>query len=282
MHWLAFMGICNGLCIFILEIIRNESIKYNSLSCVIIYRFRKYGTDISGYWIKIDILSHQYRKSHCGDRTVIKSFYLYNGISILVRWYCNIESILDWWSSWLRLIFNYYHRAEVQGSYKKADICHFLQSYSSFYSLIHYCLIHIHINNQWWNDKVVSPISLQYFRLLWVYIQEYACQGYYISWLTSISTFHSPSRATTGTDPLPITHQVDPVGTWRVTNGTVGSRQWQVLEYRTSAFRNRDLFPLHPLRVNDVRLYNNRHSQKGIVISICLLGYPLRMGLCEG
>ena len=35
----------------------------------------------SGPWFHINMPSHQYRKSHCGDKTVIWSSYLHNGIS---------------------------------------------------------------------------------------------------------------------------------------------------------------------------------------------------------
>ena len=35
----------------------------------------------SGPWFNIKMLSYQYRKSHCGDKTVVRSSYLHNGIS---------------------------------------------------------------------------------------------------------------------------------------------------------------------------------------------------------
>ena len=35
----------------------------------------------TGPWFSIKITSYRYRKSHCGDKTVIRSSYLYNGIS---------------------------------------------------------------------------------------------------------------------------------------------------------------------------------------------------------
>ena len=34
-----------------------------------------------GLWFNIKMSSYQYRKSHCGDKTVIRSSYLHNGIS---------------------------------------------------------------------------------------------------------------------------------------------------------------------------------------------------------
>ena len=38
-------------------------------------------TRITGPWSNIKMTSYQYRKSHCGDKTVVRSSYLHNGIS---------------------------------------------------------------------------------------------------------------------------------------------------------------------------------------------------------
>ena len=35
----------------------------------------------TGPWFNIKMSSYQYRKSHCGDKTVVRSSYLHNGIS---------------------------------------------------------------------------------------------------------------------------------------------------------------------------------------------------------
>ena len=34
-----------------------------------------------GPWFNIKMLSYQYRKSHCGDKTILRPSYLHNGIS---------------------------------------------------------------------------------------------------------------------------------------------------------------------------------------------------------
>ena len=39
-----------------------------------------YGSE-SGPWFNKKILSYQYRKSHCGDKTILRPSYLHNGIS---------------------------------------------------------------------------------------------------------------------------------------------------------------------------------------------------------
>ena len=36
---------------------------------------------IPGPWFNIKMPSYQYRKSHCGDKTILRSSYLHNGIS---------------------------------------------------------------------------------------------------------------------------------------------------------------------------------------------------------
>ena len=35
----------------------------------------------TGQWFNINMLSYQYRKSHCGDKTILRPSYLHNGIS---------------------------------------------------------------------------------------------------------------------------------------------------------------------------------------------------------
>ena len=37
--------------------------------------------DLPGAWINIKMPSYQYRKSHCGDKTILRPSYLHNGIS---------------------------------------------------------------------------------------------------------------------------------------------------------------------------------------------------------
>ena len=47
----------------------------------------------SGGWFNIKMASYQYRKSHCGEKTILRPSYLHNvGLSILVRWHLYIES----------------------------------------------------------------------------------------------------------------------------------------------------------------------------------------------
>ena len=49
-----------------------------------------------GPWFNIKILSDQYRKSHCRDKMVIRSYYLHNGIS------CSGKTVfyIEWGPNW--------------------------------------------------------------------------------------------------------------------------------------------------------------------------------------
>ena len=52
-----------------------------------------WGQQEPGPWFNIKMSSYQYRKSHCGDKTVVRSSYLHNGIS-----YTGKMSSLYWFS----------------------------------------------------------------------------------------------------------------------------------------------------------------------------------------
>ena len=59
-------------------------INQGHLSCEEWYEiqiFNMFSLKKSGLWFNIKMLSYQYRKSHCGDKTVVRSSYLHNGIS---------------------------------------------------------------------------------------------------------------------------------------------------------------------------------------------------------
>ena len=54
-----------------------------------------------GPWFNIKMLSYQYRKSHCGDKTVVRSSYLYNGISYTGKttslyWIRALDILREW------------------------------------------------------------------------------------------------------------------------------------------------------------------------------------------
>ena len=44
-----------------------------------------------GPWFNIKMSSYQYRKSHCADKTVVRSSYLHNGIPKLQKWHLYIK-----------------------------------------------------------------------------------------------------------------------------------------------------------------------------------------------
>ena len=57
----------------------------------------------TGPWFNIKMTSYQYRKSHCGDKTILRPSYLHNGISYTGKttslyWIRTLGSI---WTQWL-------------------------------------------------------------------------------------------------------------------------------------------------------------------------------------
>ena len=54
--------------------------KMLSFDDVIMYRTNLVCPEYSEPWFNIKMTSYQYRKSHCGDKTVVSSYYLHNGI----------------------------------------------------------------------------------------------------------------------------------------------------------------------------------------------------------
>ena len=66
-----------------------------------------------GPWFNIKLSSYQYRKSHCGDKTVVRSSYLHNGISYTGKmsslyWIRALISGDKWWCEYgLHLILHW-------------------------------------------------------------------------------------------------------------------------------------------------------------------------------
>ena len=57
-------------------------------------------TPDTGLWFNIKVSSYQYRKSHCGDKTVIRSSYLHHGISYTgkIQYNSNCFQMKQHWS----------------------------------------------------------------------------------------------------------------------------------------------------------------------------------------
>ena len=47
----------------------------------VMYWYKKLPEQYPGSWFNIKVSSYQYRKSHCGDKTILRPSYLHNGIS---------------------------------------------------------------------------------------------------------------------------------------------------------------------------------------------------------
>ena len=70
-------------------------------------------TSSTGHWFNINMLSYQYRKSHCGDKAILRSPYLHSGIfytgkTTFLHWIgaqnANTPSV-DVWKSFLFVIY---------------------------------------------------------------------------------------------------------------------------------------------------------------------------------
>ena len=102
----------------------------------------------TGPWFNIKMSSYQYRKSHCGDKTVVRSSYLHNGISYTGKmtslywfsplvicmkphWYflgaTKVQQYNDLSNAWLRLheryLISHSHR-EVMGCVLRTFLTH--------------------------------------------------------------------------------------------------------------------------------------------------------------
>ena len=86
---------------------------------------RKEVTKRLGPWFNIKVISYRYRKSHCGDKTVVRSSYLHNGIS-----YTGKMTSLYWIGALLQLLI-----AGIQTS----DCWYDNQKVCFRFSSIHYC-----------------------------------------------------------------------------------------------------------------------------------------------
>ena len=93
----------------------------------------------SGPWFNIKISSYQYRKSHCGDKTVVRSSSLLNGIS-----YTGKMSSLYWIGA---LIYVQAILASISIVYK-AFICH-PRGQIRLWPLLYHIFIDPY-ENEWW------------------------------------------------------------------------------------------------------------------------------------
>ena len=69
-------------------VLLNENIKFNYTVEILLHGWFLYTADSMLWWYQepglrfnIKMSSYRYRKSHCGDKTVVRSSYLHNGIS---------------------------------------------------------------------------------------------------------------------------------------------------------------------------------------------------------
>ena len=71
---------------------QNTFYKRNAIANIVSKMTAFFSRYHSGPWFNIKMSSYQYRKSHCGDKTILWPSYLHNGFPILVRRHLYIES----------------------------------------------------------------------------------------------------------------------------------------------------------------------------------------------
>ena len=87
MYWRSgFMQDCGNSIAEALELPQSCTMPWTCLHCcTLLHKLTRTG---SGPWFNIRMSSYQYRKSHCGDKTVIRLSYLHNGISYTDKMIC--------------------------------------------------------------------------------------------------------------------------------------------------------------------------------------------------
>ena len=104
---------------------------------------------LSGPWFNIKMTSYQFRKSHCGDKTILRPSYLHNGISYTHGWgttqrrewildelrnrFCTIFATDSWY---LALAIRYLHALIQEDPY----IC----NHDVMYTLVRWYLLESH------------------------------------------------------------------------------------------------------------------------------------------
>ena len=110
-------------------------------------------TEAAGPWFNIKMSSYQYRKSHCWDKTVVRSSYLHNGIS-----YAGKMSSLCWigalmfgtWHFGIQLMDHWWIITEV------ADVWDLI-----FWNTIDGLLMDYHWSWRWFGLCIYIPVSMK-------------------------------------------------------------------------------------------------------------------------
>ena len=92
-----------GMGIPMLKIRQPQDHLISNMGIPILVRWHLYIEMPPGAWFNVKMTSYQYRKSHCGDKTILRPSYLHNGIS-----YTGKMTSLQWDAPWLPLAHSVY------------------------------------------------------------------------------------------------------------------------------------------------------------------------------
>ena len=116
----------------------------------------------AGPWFNIKMTSYQYRKSHCGDKTIVRSSYLHNGIS-----YTDKMSSLYWTSP---------QDASLPGARSRLKKL----APSLWYECV--CLLFSYILSCWWKRHSwyteIMSFSLYHINIFLSFFRPYICVSY--------------------------------------------------------------------------------------------------------
>ena len=138
----------------------------------------------SGPWFNIKMTSYQYRKFHCGDKTVIRSSYLHNGIS-----YTGKTTSLYWIRAQ-----GFEHLTSFAKFYTTVVTLHIPHGISNHQQLD--CFVQQHVQDTYINDKIWDvfhdackltlcqhlPLCLAAWRCIYIYIYIYELGYNFITW----------------------------------------------------------------------------------------------------
>ena len=134
----------------------NGSSSWCTLGVSLLYKTNLSTTkQLPGPWLNIKLSSYQYRKSHCGDKAVVRSSYLHNGIS-----YTGKMSSLYWISPQVtnhQILSNTVCLMVVNAIGKlchEYDSCDTISQLSCWWLGAHMAPCHLTLHSTWWCKSV--------------------------------------------------------------------------------------------------------------------------------
>ena len=114
-------------------------------------------------WFNIKMSSYPYRKSHCGDKTVVRSSYLHNGISYTGKmsslYWIGAQVVLPWFLSFTRPLFAVPINEWIVLACTILGISATDWYSSSSCLYLNLKVIYVNKRGYWWNSNKNNPIN---------------------------------------------------------------------------------------------------------------------------